>query len=312
MKLKTITNSLHDFFFKPAPVHTVALLRVALGIILLFNWISIWDNLEFFWGVDGVMSLKTAIKYGHSYRFNLFELLPNKESVPVFLALLNLVGVVGMLFGFFTRTSIAITLFTLLSFHNRNIFVLNSSDVVIRNFLFLLLLSRSGDWLSLDRWLLRLRGLAPEIPEDKAPWALRLMQLQICVIYIATVMFKLKGAAWVDGTAVYIATRLDEFVRVPLGLLNHLAVIKFLTWSTLAVELSLGTLIWVRELRYWVLLAGVGLHLGIEITMNIPLFEWVMIATMISMVPAEDVKKVVEGFRWRLPLRLSRRKALSV
>ena len=63
-----------------------------------------------------------------------------------------------------------------------------------------------------------------------------------------------------------------------------------LTWSTLAVELALGTLIWIRELRYWVLLAGVGLHLGIELSMNIPMFEWIMIITMLCMVDPKDMK----------------------
>ena len=35
-------------------------------------------------------------------------------------------------------------------------------------------------------------------------------------------------------------------------------------------------LVWVRELRYWVLLGGVLLHVGIDYTMNIPLFGFIM------------------------------------
>lgn len=290
MKLATLTSGLNDFFFKPQPVHTVALLRVLFGVVLLINWIMVWSHLDTFWGVEGIFSLETSLKMGGAFRFSLFELLPPDPRGPALLALVHLGAVMGVLLGIFTRTSIAVAFFTLISFHNRNVFVLNSSDIVIRNFLFLLFLTPCGDWLSVDRWWKVRQGLAPAEPLEKAPWGLRLMQIQFSIIYIATVMFKMKGPLWADGTAVYTATRLDEFVRMPLGLLNSLAVIKFLTWSTLAVELALGTLIWIRELRYWVILAGIGLHLGIELSMNIPMFEWIMIITMICMVDPKDLK----------------------
>lgn len=293
MKLRTIVNSVNDFFFKPQPVHSVVFLRIAFGIIVLFQWMSIWENLELFWAPNGLVSLNTAIKYNSVWRFNVFEFLPNVPETSVLLALLLFLGAVGMTLGFFTKSSIALTFFILISFHNRNIFILNSGDIVVRNLLFLLLFTPCADVLSLDYWILRKRGIAPIRPEEKKPWALRLIQFQFCIIYVATVMFKMKGSMWADGTAVYIATRLDEFVRTPLEILNSLAAIKFLTWSTLAIELSLGTLVWVKELRYWILLLGVALHLGIEMTMVIPLFEWVMMAFMLSMVDSRDLEKMV-------------------
>lgn len=306
MKLTIIIKSLNDFFFKPQPVHSVALLRIGFGIVLLINWFMMSSHLQVFWGVDGLLSLESALKYSHPYRLNLFAWLPNDPRTVGLLAMLNVVAALGVTFGFLTRTSILIALATLLSFHNRNTFILNSSDIVIRNFLFLLFFTPCGDLFSVDRWIKQKRGIAPAIPAEKSPWGLRLIQLQFSVIYIATVMFKMKGPLWADGTAVYIATRLDEFVRMPLPLLNNLLVIKFLTWSTLVVEFSLGTLVWIKELRYWVLLVGIGLHLGIEMTMNIPMFEWVMILGMLCMVDARDIQSLGEKVKqrrisWTLP-----------
>lgn len=297
MKLKIVTNAVNDFFFKPQSTYSVALLRIALGVIVLLTWFSMWKNLDVFWGVDGILSMQTSLKYGNPLRFNLFDYLPRTSGTPVFLALLLLLGAVGMILGLFTRASIALTFFVLLSFHSRNSFILNSSDIIVRNFLFLLFFSPSGDVLSLDRWIAKMRGLVQGDPVEKSPWALRLMQIQFSVIYIATVLYKMKGPLWADGTAVYFATRLDEFVKIPLDILNSLMVIKLLTWSTLAVELALGTLIWIKEFRYWVLLAGIGLHLGIEITMSIPLFEWIMIATMICMVDSGDIEVLVKRLK---------------
>lgn len=296
MKLKTIIKAVYDFFFKPQPVYSVVLLRVIFGVIVFLQALAIWENLELFWQPDGLVSMETAVKYGNPLRFNFFELLPNDERVAALLVLLLFLGCLGMIFGFLTKTAIAITFFTLVSFHNRNTFILNSADIVVRNFLFLLFFTPCADFFSFDSWIKKKKGLSPSLI-NRSPWALRLIQIQFCVIYIATVFFKMKGPMWADGTAIYFATRLEEFVRMPLSILNDLATIKFLTWSTLIIEFALGTLVWIRELRYWVLLAGIGLHLGIEMTMHIPLFEWIMIGAMACMIDPNHIGMIIDKIK---------------
>lgn len=290
MKLKTISKAIDDFLFIPQPVYSVALLRIGLGLLLLLNWVMLYTDLDVLYGPNGIVSLQTAQQLGNPLRFSLFDYLPNTAKVTTTLAFVNLLAVLGIIVGAWTRTSIFIAFVTLVSFHHRNGFILNSADSVLRIFLFFLFFTHCADWLSVDRWRLRQQGRAPEIPEAKSPWALRLIQIQFCIIYIATVLFKIKGDRWVDGTAVYIATRLDDFIRFELPLLNSMLFIKVMTWATLAIEFALGTLVWVKELRYWVLLAGVGFHLGIEYTMSIPVFEWAMIVLMVSMVDSRDIK----------------------
>lgn len=297
MKLKTITSSIDDFLFKPQPVYSVAMLRIGLGVLLLLNWLMIYADLSVLFGPEGMISLQTAQQYSNPTRFSLFDYMPNTLKVTSTVAFVHLVAVLGMIFGAWTRTSIFIAFITLISFQHRNSFIMNSADSVLRTFLFLLFFSPCADAFSFDRWKLRLKGKAPAIPLEKAPWALRMIQIQFCIIYIATVLFKIKGDRWIDGTAVYIATRLDDFVRFELPLLNNMLVIKYLTWSTLLVEFALGTLVWIKELRYWVLLAGVGLHLGIEYTMAIPIFEWAMIVAMISMIDSRDIERWLQQIR---------------
>lgn len=293
MKLSSVVSGFQDFIFKPKPVHSVVLLRILLSLLLLLNWVMIWSQLEIFWGSEGLVSLETTLKLAGGPRFSLFDFFPDRPGIATFVALLHLAGILGMLFGVFTRVSIALTFLTLISFHFRNGFILNSADVILRNFLFFLIFTPSGDLFSFDRWWALKRGRAPLVPVEKSPWGLRLLQIQFCLVYISTVLFKIQGQPWIDGTAVYYATRLDEFVRFPFAVLNSLLLIKLLTWSTLVVEFALGTLVWIQELRYWVLLAGVGLHIGIDLTMNIPLFEWLMIATMTVMMDPADLQRLL-------------------
>lgn len=293
MKLVTIIKTVKDFFFKPVPVHNVALMRIGIGVILLFNWYMMWSRLDLFYSDAGLVSWATMKNYISWDVFNLFFYFPNDPRTPYLFAIINLIGALGVTFGLFTRASIVMAFLTLLAFHERNIFILNSADLVLRNFLFFMFFAPAGDMYSFDRWIKVKLGWAPsQEPALRRPWALRLMQIQFSFIYIATVLFKMKGTYWADGTAIYIATRLDEFFRMELPILNSMFIIKLMTWGTLIVEMALGTLIWIRELRYWVLLAGVGLHLGIELTMSIPLFEWIMMVTMLCMVDPEDLRRL--------------------
>jgi hypothetical protein len=296
MTIKTLTKAFDQFFFKPMPLHTVALLRIAFGLLLLFNWLTTFPYRAVFYGENAVITFKTAALISNYAHLDLFGILPQTDTGVYILCMLNLVAALGVLFGLFTRTSLALAFLTVMTFHNRNVFILNSADTLFQNILFLLTFSGAGKMFSLDRYFFKHNR---DI-EMHAPWALRLIQMQFCLVYISTILFKFKGEAWVDGSAIYIATRLDDMVRLPMPwLLDNLLVIKIMTWSTLAVELSLGTLVWIRELRYWILAAGIGLHLGIEMLMNIPMFEYIMIFTMLSMIDPEDLKQAVRWLKQR-------------
>src|SRR5581483_10003844 len=125
--------------------------------------------------------------------------------------------------------------------------------------------------------------------------------LQVSLIYASTVLLKLKGTDWANGTAVYYTSRLEEFHRFPVPFLAHsLLLVNVLTYWTLAVECSLAFLIWVPALRKFVLINGLLLHLGIEYTMNVPQFEYVMLTNFILFC---DVEGWWERMRQRWPLR---------
>jgi hypothetical protein len=108
-------------------------------------------------------------------------------------------------------------------------------------------------------------------------------------MYFNAVLYKLAGTHWIDGTAAWYISHLDEFKRFPVPDFFHtLWFSQLATWSSLATEAALATLIWVRPLRRYVLLAGLLLHLGLEYTMNIPFFQWVVLSSYILFL--EDLK----------------------
>ena len=106
------------------------------------------------------------------------------------------------------------------------------------------------------------------------------------------------GVTWVNGTALYYVTQLDELRRFPLPIWMQLPIVlKLATWFTLALEFSLGVLIWFKELRYPLLLLGLLFHLALEYRLNVPMFEWDVLTAYVLFVNPSDLQKWMTSIR---------------
>ncbi len=72
---------------------------------------------------------------------------------------------------------------------------------------------------------------------------------------------------------------------------------------SLAVEFSLGVLVWFRELRYIVLAIGVVFHLSIEYSLNVPLFQWEIMSAYVLFIDADDLIRVWRKLQANRPAR---------
>ncbi len=139
-----------------------------------------------------------------------------------------------------------------------------------------------------------------------------MLQMQFTLAYLDTFLWKFTGTRWLDGSAVYWATRMHEFIRFPLPFfLDNPYCLRVLSWATLVIEFSLSTLIWFKETRYVVLLAGLCLHLGIDFFINLPVFEWVFISMLVLFVYPEDLARLAAWIRARITLWLGPPKVLT-
>ena len=94
---------------------------------------------------------------------------------------------------------------------------------------------------------------------------------------------------------------LDEFKRFPLpAWLLRPTMLKLESWSVLILEFSLGVLIWLKDLRYALLALGLLLHLCLEYSLNIPLFQWDILSAYILFVDAADLTRAWSWLRTRM------------
>lgn len=255
----------------------------------------------------GLLSDQTVSNFNGGVRLNLLNLDPNNTSLLLVLFLIFFLASICLVVGYKTRLAAIISFVLYSTLYHRDPFLFNSGDTYMRVSCFWLIFSAAGQALSVDSWLEHKRkGLIdPMFTDFKYPpvsmWAHRLLQLQLTLVYFHTMVCKLWGPVWYDGTAVYYSARIEDLERVRLPyLFDNLWTVKLLSWGTLALETALFTLIWIKELRYYVIACAVIFHLIIDLTMNIPLFEWEMIASYVLFVEARHLETALTFIREKL------------
>jgi hypothetical protein len=119
---------------------------------------------------------------------------------------------------------------------------------------------------------------------------------------------------WRNGTAVSYALRITDIHRfaTPDFLTDSVVLSELLTYGTLALEVSLGILVWNRAARPWVLALGISMHVGIDLYILVGFFSFAMIVTYIAFIPAEAASRRIIALRDRFAEgRVNGRHALS-
>ena len=265
--------------FAPRDTAPMAALRIAVGLLTIGWTLSLLPDAETFLGGSGLQhGLPTYDSWGWAVPIG-----PPSLALAVLLA-----AAVALTVGWRTRITSVVVAVLLLAITRRDPWIINSGDLLLRELAFYVMLMPAGETWSLDA---RRRGGS----RLRAPWALRLVQLQISALYLFSVWAKVRGTTWNNGTAVGIALQLEDLQRfvVPAALSTSLLVSAVLTYSALAVELSLVFGLWLPRIRYWVMAAGVGLHLGIEGSLLIGWFSLAVISSYLVFWPPEDLRRAV-------------------
>jgi hypothetical protein len=301
MNLTLILEGLNNWLFKPQSPTPIALVRIFIGLILLQNLVlHLLPDFSLYFGDHAVIPIDSIVtKYwGRQPTFDLMLLLPAEENWRFIFFLGLILAAFFMTVGFASRISMICVFLGLSSIDSHFELNQNDGDVFLRLACMILAFSNAGDAFSVDNLIRafredwRLTGFAPRL---SAPWAQRWYQLQLAFVYCHTFFCKLAGRHWIDGWAVYFASRYDDCQRFMFpAIFDNPFTLKLLTWFTLVIELALWTLVWFKDLRYWVLLGGLCLHSGIELTMNLPMFEWLFMSSYFAFVEPQDLTNVMD------------------
>ena len=310
---KAIARQWDRFWFTPQQPHTLALIRI-LGGAMLFYTHLVWSlNLTAFLGPDGWLPTQTVVlmKQSESGQVYAWSYLYYVDS-PALLWILHIAAliVLAMLtLGLFTRITSILAFFITLSYCHRlegSLFGLDQINALIATYL---MLGQSGAVYSLDRWLalrrlpsplegegqgVRGQNLRPIQPSVGTNIAIRLIQVHMCVIYLFGGIGKARGAAWWDGTAMWLAFATLEYQSLDMLWTVHMPwLLALMTHLTLFWELSYVFLIWPKLTRPIMLLLAVLVHGGIALAMGMKTFGLMMIIANLAFVYPEYVEATI-------------------
>jgi hypothetical protein len=201
--------------------------------------------------------------------------------------------------GLFSRVTSVLAYLVAVSYVNRVPGALFGLDLINCMLAMYLMIGPSGAAWSLDRLLAARKGrgrLPPAEPSTSANLAIRLMQLQMCVIYFFAGLGKLHGESWWGGDAIWGAVANLEYQSLDMTwLASWPLTVAVITQVTVYWELFFCALVWPRLLRPLVLSLAIPLHLGIAFCMGMITFGLVMLIGCVSFVPPWLVRRLFSG-----------------
>ena len=189
--------------------------------------------------------------------------------------------------GLWTRVA-AVTAWLLAnSFDNLNPHMTNHGDTVRTTILFYLMLSPCAATWSLDSVRGRPRGDSNG-PVWVHPWPLRLLMMQLMMIYCFNGLYKALGSTWRYGNSLYYVmadlfnTRMS-YAQFPIPP----AMLRPINYVVLIWETFFPVLVFVPRLRVVILMIGVLFHIGIGLGLELGPFQAYMLCLYLPFVPWE-------------------------
>jgi len=271
-------------------LRALALLRVATAAVLLLDLAIRSTDLEAHYSNLGVLPLAALLDHAWSpYQVSLHAASGLWQAQALlFAAAAGLAG--ALLLGYHTRLATLGSWLLLVSVQNRNPFVGQGGDDLLRMLLFWGLFL---PWGRVWAWDARARPAPARYGYFSAATVAYVVQLAL--LYWCTALLK-NGPEWTrDGTALYYAFSLDQ-VLLPLGrlLYPHPGLLRGLTFGTYYLELLLPFALFlpVGVARWRLLVVGVllGFQVGIGLTLYVGLFFVVNMASLLGLLPAVAVE----------------------
>jgi hypothetical protein len=194
-----------------------------------------------------------------------------------------------LLLGGFPHLGAAAAWLLSISFIGLNGYLHNSGDNVRTTALFYLILSPCA-----AVWSVRSNRVS-DCSEVYIPsWPIRLLALQLTIIYFVNGLYKLSGFEWRNGQIMHeilgnLSWTRFSYAQLPL---SEFAM-RLMTWSTLIFELAFPLLFFARPTRIPALVVGACFHLGTAAFLRLGPFPFYMMCLYLPFLPWERLRRSI-------------------
>jgi len=296
---REVVRAWDRFWFTPAQPHTLALIRICGGAMLLYTH-AVWTlDLNAFLGPQSWLDADTVALMNRgpsNHNFAWSYLYWAQSPAALLVVHLAALAILTMLtIGLFTRVVAILAFIVTLSYCHRLTGTLFGLDQVNALIAMYLMLGDSGAVYSVDHWLVTRRGeMVESCPSVGTNIAIRLIQLHMCVVYLFGGIGKMRGEMWWDGSALWFAFASLEYQSFDMTwTVRHRWLLALLTHITVFWETFYCFLIWPRLTRPICLALAVAVHGGIALCLGMKTFGLAMIIANLAFVNPATVRDVV-------------------
>ncbi|MDL0121629.1 MULTISPECIES: HTTM domain-containing protein [Halobacterium] len=281
---------------------SLAAFRVGLAVVVLVDLALRLQSLTAFYTDSGVLPRAVMrAQYPVVSRASL-HMLSGAAWAQAALFAVTAVAAVALLVGYRSTAATFATGVLVVSMHARNPLVLNGGDLVLQMLFVWALGLPLGERWSVDA-------------VDRGAWRDRVVSVatvgvlcQLVIVYTSNAVLKLRGDAWVSGTAVRTVFSLEMFV-VGLGHVLSETPRLLVAFDRVWLVLLAGSVCLVVLTGWWRAAAAAafaGMHLGMAATMQLGVFPLVAVVGLVPFVPgcvweaaaAARPQRTVHPVRW--------------
>lgn len=265
----------------------LAFFRISVGIFALFSLLAFWKDIPkiLFDGAYLKPELLDVLADGYSPTiYSIFVFLQkynpalNFDMTVSVILYLYIIGLISLIFGFFTRASAGLSLLLQIVIYKSMHLYLYGSDFFLTMTLFYCLIFPKSNF-SLDFRIFKFKQNISSLR-----WSLLLLQGHVCVIYFFSGLDKSIGITWWNGEAIWKAVTSHDYnglyslyrMKIP----NIVLIIAGI--STVAIELLYPIFINIKSTRKFWLSLTVMMHVSISIFMGLHFFAMIMIILNMS------------------------------
>ncbi len=291
-RLRNIVASWDSFWFTPADPYNLCLARLLAGGMLFYSHMVWGLQFDAFLGDSGFnnVELVKSLQSG-GYAMSFWWYVPENWK---FIVHIGCCIIIFMFFiGLFTRMTSVLSWVIAVSYAHRAMLANFGLDQVLTMLVMYLMLAPCGASLSIDAIVSRWRGRVLPTGSVMSNVASRLIQVHLCVIYLFAGISKLQGESWWRGDAVWNALANYEYQSLDMTFLAAWPIATHaLSLGTIMWEVSFCMLVWNPRLRPFVLVLGLGMHVGIGAAMGMWTFGLAMTFAYLSFVSGDWLRRV--------------------
>ncbi len=280
--LRKVLGAWQRFWFESFLPEKWRIFRAVMcSVMLVFYSFRQSELLDYFSRSKGLPIPDPSAFVPMDYRWNLFEVFSGTFlATDLGLTLAHafyLVGLVLLILGIFPRAVSAVCLALHISFIHANVGAVYGADLIFTFFLFFFCLATERS-----------------APDSAARWvssaAMRMAQVQLCIIYAYSGLEKLKGPVWWKGEAIWNVIANPQLALFDFTWMSHFPLfLTVVAYLTLLWEVYFPVLIWLPRWRGPFLALGVLFHGSIGVMVKLIFFSLLMMSAYVLFLSDREI-----------------------